>query len=92
MAEFNHAVLLIGYTETEWIIKNQWGTDWGVDGYIYVSRDKKANCGIGLEINTLNNKLTPVVILSNTTTSNTTSSNTTSNSATTDTTQTKNPT
>lgn len=49
----NHAVLLVGYTSTEWIIKNSWGTGWGVSGYIYVSRTTSYNCGIGYEIDTL---------------------------------------
>jgi C1A family cysteine protease len=26
----NHAVLLVGYTENYWIIKNSWGTTWGL--------------------------------------------------------------
>lgn len=43
----NHAVLLVGYTATEWIIKNSWGTGWGVSGYIYVTRTVANNCGIG---------------------------------------------
>ena len=50
----DHTVLLVGYTETEWIIKNQWNTDWGLGGYIYVTRDRNQNCGIGWEIQTLN--------------------------------------
>ena len=25
----NHAILLIGWTNTGWICKNQWGTTWG---------------------------------------------------------------
>lgn len=25
----NHAVVLIGYTRDAWIVKNQWGKDWG---------------------------------------------------------------
>ena len=32
----NHAVLLVGYTSDYWIVRNSWGTDWGVDGYIYL--------------------------------------------------------
>ena len=49
----NHAVLLVGYTETEWIIKNSWGTGYGENGYIYVSRDRDYNCGIGFFFVTL---------------------------------------
>lgn len=25
----NHAVLLVGYDEDSWIVKNQWGEGWG---------------------------------------------------------------
>jgi C1A family cysteine protease len=34
----DHTVLLVGYTETEWIIKNQWSPNWGVDGFGYISK------------------------------------------------------
>jgi len=30
----NHAVLIIGYTDDYWIVKNTWGTTWGEKGYI----------------------------------------------------------
>jgi hypothetical protein len=43
----DHAVLLIGYTPDYWIIKNQWGTTWGEDGFIRVTRDRDTNCQIG---------------------------------------------
>lgn len=43
----NHAVLLVGYTPEYWIIKNSWGSDWGEDGYIRVSRSLLSNCRIG---------------------------------------------
>jgi C1A family cysteine protease len=49
----NHAVLLIGYTETEWIIKNSWGTAWGMKGIIYISRNPANNCGVGHYVFTL---------------------------------------
>jgi hypothetical protein len=40
-------VLLIGYTDSYWIVKNQWGTNWGEDGFIKVTRDAGYNCKIG---------------------------------------------
>lgn len=37
----NHALLVVGYDqmstgEEYWILRNQWGTTWGADGYIYL--------------------------------------------------------
>lgn len=48
-SKINHAVLLVGYTSSYWIIKNQWGEDWGEKGYIRVSKSRHndANCKIG---------------------------------------------
>lgn len=36
--DVNHAVLIVGYTPTYWIIKNSWGTSFGKDGFANVSR------------------------------------------------------
>jgi len=52
-AQVNHAVLIVGYTPTYWIIKNSWGTDFGDNGFIYVSRDPRSNCAIGTAVHML---------------------------------------
>ncbi|XP_048511923.1 procathepsin L isoform X2 [Athalia rosae] len=41
----NHAMLLVGYTPTEWILKNWWGENWGEKGYMRMARNKN-RCGI----------------------------------------------
>ncbi|NBP58528.1 hypothetical protein EBU71_18735 [bacterium] len=42
----NHAVVVVGYTPTEWIIQNSWGTTWGEKGWMRIVKDRKL-CGIG---------------------------------------------
>ena len=41
----HHAALVVGYTPNYWIIKNSMGTNWGDNGYAYVSRGHNT-CGI----------------------------------------------
>ena len=53
-ASTDHAVLLVGYgTDTTksqpidyWIIKNSYGTSWGLSGYAYVQKSAQNACGI----------------------------------------------
>ena len=47
---YNHVVQLIGYTSEYWIIKNQWGTDWGEEGYMRITRNRNYNCRIGTHV------------------------------------------
>jgi hypothetical protein len=41
----NHAVLLYGYDSSgNWLVKNQWGTTWGNNGFITISGT--SDCGL----------------------------------------------
>jgi len=41
----NHGVLLVGYDNDYWLVKNSWGPEWGEKGYIKVIRGKNS-CNI----------------------------------------------
>lgn len=52
-AKVDHLALAVGYgvtTTTDklefYVVKNSWGTAWGENGYIRMSRNKNDNCGI----------------------------------------------
>ncbi|MDD4856527.1 MAG: C1 family peptidase [Candidatus Krumholzibacteria bacterium] len=46
----NHAMLIVGWDDNQcggdgaWIVKNSWGTSWGMDGFAYI---KYGTCNIG---------------------------------------------
>jgi len=47
----DHAVLVVGYGveetgEAYWLVKNSWGTNWGLQGYVKIARNEDNMCGV----------------------------------------------
>jgi len=51
----DHCVQLIGYDSTAavpyWIVRNSWGTGWGISGYIQLEMNKDT-CAMSQEVTT----------------------------------------
>ncbi|MCL4134937.1 UNVERIFIED_CONTAM: hypothetical protein GTU68_011866 [Idotea baltica] len=49
-ADIDHAVLVIGFGTEDgkdyWLVKNSWGTSWGMDGYFKLARNAQNMCGV----------------------------------------------
>jgi len=51
----DHGVNVIGFGSLDsdgtqyYIVKNMWGTDWGMDGYVFMARNKGNNCGLATD-------------------------------------------
>lgn len=52
--DLDHGVLLVGYgfegTDSNkskyWLVKNSWGPEWGMEGYIKIAKDRDNHCGL----------------------------------------------
>lgn len=47
---YNHGVLIVGYGsifgQDYWIVKNTWGSNWGVNGYVFIKRNTGKDYGV----------------------------------------------
>lgn len=52
--ELAHTLIVVGYDtfnngtvkQDYYIVKNSWGDDWGMKGYVWLSRNKNNQCGV----------------------------------------------
>jgi len=54
----DHAILAVGYStsgsQPYWLVKNSWGTSWGLAGYVWIAKSSSTNtpgvCGIAMNV------------------------------------------
>ncbi|KAH9511188.1 hypothetical protein DERF_009660 [Dermatophagoides farinae] len=56
--KLSHAIVITGWTKQYWIIKNSWGLNWGINGYLYLPRGQN-KCGINSVIGVPFGMITP---------------------------------
>merc|ERR1712130_385206 len=44
--QLDHGVLLVASYPNYWVIKNSWGSSWGLNGFIQLSKASGSNCGV----------------------------------------------
>uniref|UniRef100_A0A8C9AHP4 Cathepsin L n=1 Tax=Prolemur simus TaxID=1328070 RepID=A0A8C9AHP4_PROSS len=52
--DVDHGVLVVGYgferaesdSNKYWLVKNSWGEEWGMNGYVKMAKDQRNHCGI----------------------------------------------
>jgi C1A family cysteine protease len=48
-SQLDHGVLVVGYGDNYWVVKNSWGPGWGEGGYVRIAQSGGAGvCGINL--------------------------------------------